>query len=112
MRHLRVIFIAWFITSLGAAAGWFLGGLADRKVAFFAATVVGTLSLLYAMSFLIDRHWFMEERRRGGTIGGLVGLCIAAPLVLMSTATPILGVTALVSVGIGVLVGAGGGALE
>lgn len=107
-----MILIAWFITSAGASAGWFLGGLFDRKVAFFAATVAGTLSLLYAMTFLIDRHWFMEERRRGGTIGGLVGLCIAAPLVLMSTATPLLGVAALFSVGIGVLVGAGGGALE
>jgi|CXWL01.1.fsa_nt_gi hypothetical protein len=112
MRYLRVILITWFITSAGAAAGWFFGGLADRKVAFLLATVVGTLSLLYAMSFLINRHWFMEERRRGGTIGGLVGLCIAAPLVLMSTASPLLGVTALFSVGLGVLVGAGGGALE
>lgn len=112
MRYLRVILIAWLMTATGAAAGWFLGGLTGRSGAFFTATVFGTLSLLYAMSFLVERHWFREDRRRGGTIGGLVGLAIAAPLVLMTTATPLLSVAALLAVGVCVLIGAWGGALE
>jgi hypothetical protein len=112
MRHLRVILIAWFITTVGAAAGWFLGGLVGRRAAFVAAIVAGTFALLYAVSFLIERRWFRAERQRGGTIGGLVGLCIAAPLVLMTTATPVLGIASLLMVGVCVLIGAGGGALE
>lgn len=112
MRHLRVILVAWFITTVGAATGWFLGGLLGRRAAFVTAIVAGTFALLYAVSFLIERHWFRAERQRGGTIGGLVGLCIAAPLVLMTTATPLLGVASLMMVGVCVLIGAGGGALE
>lgn len=112
MRHLRVILISWLFTTLGASAGWFLGGLAGRRAAFLAAIVAGTFALLYAVSFLIERQWFRAERQRGGTIGGLVGLCIAAPLVLMTTATPLLGLASLLMVGVCVLIGAGGGALE
>jgi len=112
MRHLRVILIVWLITAAGASLGWFLGGLVGRRAAFLAATVFGTFALLYAVSFLIDRAWFRAERQRGGTIGGLVGLCIAAPLVLMTTGTPMLGLASLLCVGVCVLIGAGGGALE
>lgn len=112
MRHLRVILVAWLLTAAGATSGWFLGGLAGRQAAFLLATISGTFSVLYAISFLIDRRWFREERRRGGTIGGLVGLAIAGPLVLMTTATPLLGIASLCMVGICVLIGAGGGALE
>lgn len=108
IRPLRVIVVTWLLAGLGAAIGGGLGELFGRKTTFLGAMVGATLAILYAVRLLVARHWFNAERRRGGTIGGLCGLALAAPLASMNLDAP--GIVLLVAAltGVGVVVGAGG----
>jgi hypothetical protein len=109
-NQLRVILVTWAFAGLGAGAGAGLGRLFGRQGIFLGAMVGATLAILYAMKLLVLAGWFDGERRRGGTIGSLCGLALAAPLASMNLDSPlVVGLVALLT-GIGVLVGAGWGA--
>lgn len=110
MRYLRVIVVTWALAGLGAGAGAGLGELFGKQGIFLGAMVGATLAILYAMKLLVSLHWFDPERRRGGTIGALCGLALAAPLVNMNLDSPPIAVLIAVLTGIGVLVGGGWGA--
>lgn len=112
MRHLRVLLTAWLFTTVGAALGAAAGSFFGRQGLFLGATVVGTLAVMVAMRFLIDRQWIDPERRRGGSIGGFVGLALGAPLALMNMDSPLIGVASLSLVGVCMLLGAGPNAVR
>jgi hypothetical protein len=112
MRHLRVALLAWLFTAAGATLGSFAGNLFGRQGLFLGATIFGTLAVLVAIQVLVARGWLDGERRRGGSIGGLVGLALGATLALMNIQSPPIALAALSLVGIGVLFGAGPNAVR
>lgn len=112
MRHLRVALLAWLFTAAGATLGSVAGNLLGRQGLFLGATILGTLAVLVAIQVLTDRGWLAAERRKGGSIGGLVGLALGAPLALMNLHSPLIAIAALSLVGIGVLFGAGPNAVR
>lgn len=112
MRHLRLVLLTSLVTAavagLAVAAALPFGG----RTRFVAGTVAGTLGVLLAIRAVIRLGWFDVERRRGGSIGGLVGLALASPLVAMTpTSIPMVAGAALL-VGLGVLAGSGPGAVR
>ncbi|MEO5800638.1 MAG: hypothetical protein ABIZ70_04170 [Gemmatimonadales bacterium] len=112
MRHLRVALVAWLFAAAGATIGAFIGNLFGRQGLFLAATICGTLAILFAINLLVERGWLDGERRKGGAIGGFVGLALGAPLALMNMDSPLIGIAALGLVGICVLLGAGPNAVR
>lgn len=107
MRQLRVIVVTWALAGLGAGVGAGLGKLFGRQGVFLGAMVGATLAILYSMKLLVSLKWFDADRRRGGTIGGLCGLALAAPLASMNLDQPLIAVLCASLTGIGVLAGAG-----
>jgi hypothetical protein len=109
MRQLRVILVTWALAGLGAGLGIGLGKWFGRQGVFLGAMVGATLAILYAMKLLVSIHWFDGDRRRGGTIGALCGLAIAAPLASIFLNLNLMIVAVLVAsiTGVGVLAGAG-----
>jgi hypothetical protein len=114
MRQLRVILVTWALAGLGASLGTLLGELFGGPGAFLGAMVGATLAILFAMKLLVLAHWFNGDRRRGGTIGALCGLALAAPLarIFLNLDLPVVAVLVASLTGIGVLSGAGWGAAE
>lgn len=112
MRQLRVILVTSALAGLGAGLGTLLGELFGGQGAFLGAMVGATLAILFAMKLLVSARWFDGDRRRGGTIGALCGLALAAPLARMNLDSP--AVVALVAsfIGLSVLLGAGWGAAK
>jgi hypothetical protein len=51
--------------------------------------------------------WIDPERRRGGSIGGLCGFALAAPLAKMNLDQPLVALSVLAFVGVAVMIGAG-----
>lgn len=112
MRYLRLIVVTSILTGLGALAGVLLGQPLGRRTTMLAAMVGGTLALLAALRFVGRRGWFDATRLKGGSIGGLVGLALASPLAVMTGQNPAVLLAASTLVGVGVLVGAGPGAVR
>ncbi len=112
MRQLRVVFLTWALAGIGAGLGAGLGKVFGRQGVFLGAMVGATLAILYAMRLLISVKWFDGERRRGGTIGGLCGLAVAAPLasIFLNLELPLVAVLVALLTGVGVLAGSGWGA--
>ena len=107
MRTLRVVGFVWLLTDCGAALGWLLGAPFDRQFRFLSAIVVGTLAILLAIKMTVRMGWLNADRRRGGSIGGLCGFALAAPLAAMNMEQPLIALVILGFVGIAVLLGAG-----
>ena len=112
MRTLRVILFVWILTDCGTALGWLLGQPFGRQTFFLASVVLGTLSILLAIKLLVRFGWLNAERRRGGSIGGLCGFALAAPLAAMNLDQPLAALAVLGFVGIAVLIGAGPSAAQ
>ena len=110
MRLARIMLFISALTAGGAGLGALLGMPFGRRTSFFTATVVATLAVLEGLRLAIRLGWFDVERRRGGTIGGLVGMAVGAPLVAMGTGQPWLPLLGVLLVGVGVIAGAGPGA--
>ena len=107
MRTLRVVLAAWILTVCGAALGYLLGEPFSRQASFLWGVVLGTLAILLTIRLVVRARWFNAERRRGGSIGGLCGFAIAAPLASMNLDRPLVALSCLGLVGIGVILGAG-----
>ena len=112
MRHIRVVLLAWIVTGFGAVVGSVAGNAFGRRGLFIGAMVGGTLALLVAIKLLGSLQWLDPERRRGGSIGGLVGFALASPLAVMNLHTPVIPILVTSLVGLGVLLGAGRGAVR
>lgn len=112
MRILRVVVLAWLLTDLGAALGWALGRPFGRQEFFLGGIILGTLAILLAIRLLAGFGWLNPERRRGGSIGGLCGFALAASLAAMNLDTPLVPLTVMALVGIGVVLGAGPSAVQ
>lgn len=84
MRLLRLLLLTSLITAAVAGVGVVLALPFDGRAQFVAGTVAGTLGVLLAIRAVIHLGWFDVERRRGGSIGGMVGLALATPLVAMT----------------------------
>lgn len=110
MRQLRLILVTSLVTALSAGLGILAGSLEGSRGRFVLGTVFGTLGVLLAVRAVIRLGWFDVERRRGGSIGGMVGLALASPLVAMTPTDPFILGGAILLLGIGVLAGAGPGA--
>jgi hypothetical protein len=107
MRILRVVLAAWILTDCGTALGYLLGKPFSRQASFLWAVVLGTLAILLTIRLVVHGHWFNAERRRGGSIGGLCGFAIAAPLASMNLDQPLVALACFSLVGIGMILGAG-----
>ncbi len=107
IRVLRVVLVISLVALLGAALGALIGVPFGQRTSFFAATVVATLAVLESLRLVIRFGWFDPERRRGGAIGGLVGLAVGAPFVVMGFGQPWLSIAGVLVVGLGAVVGAG-----
>lgn len=112
MRHVRLVVLTWIITAAGALAGSLLGNVLGRKGFFVGAMVGGTLALLGAIQLAFALQWLDADRQRGGAIGGLVGFGFASTLAVMHLDTPIIPVLVASLVGVGVILGAGPGAVR
>jgi hypothetical protein len=112
MRHLRVLLLAWLIAMAGSLGGWLIGIPVSRQGSFLGAVMLGTLAILLAIQILVRLGWLDPDRRRGGSIGALCGFALAAPLAFMLLGSPLLEAAAFFLVGIGVVAGAGPGALH
>jgi hypothetical protein len=110
MRQLRLILMTSLITALAAGLGVIVGSPGGSRGRFVIATVFGTLGVLVAVRVVVRLGWFDVERRRGGSIGGMVGLALATPLVSMQPESITTIAAAALLVGVGVLVAAGRGA--
>ncbi len=106
MPHLRVVLVAWGVTALGGIVGALLGSFWGTAGRFVGATMCATLAVLVTVRLLTSRGWFDPERRRGASIGGLVGLALAAPFAQMDLAMP-LPLLPLVLVGLVMILAAG-----
>jgi hypothetical protein len=102
---LRVVLVAWLLTACGSLVGWLLGHVIGRPE--ICGVVVGTLAILLALRVLAEAGWFNAERRRGGSIGGLCGFALAAPLATMNVDAPLVAFAVMLLVGVGVIAGAG-----
>jgi hypothetical protein len=111
MRTLRVVVLTWFLTDCGAALGWALGKPFGRQQLFLGGIVLGTLAILLAIKLLVRFEWLNPERRRGGSIGGLCAFALAAPFT-MNMDTPLVPLLLMLFVGLGVIAGAGPGAVQ
>lgn len=107
MRTLRVITVTWILVDCGVALGWLLGQPFGRQTSFLLSIVLGTLAILFAIKWLVRSGWIDPERRRGGSIGGLCGFALAAPLAAMNLDQPVVALSVLAFVGIAVMIGAG-----
>jgi len=107
MKQLRVILVTWALAGLGASLGVGLGKWFGLQGVFLGAMVGATLAILYAMKLMVSVRWFDADRRRGGAIGGLCGLALAAPLASMNLDSPATVVLVASITGVGVLAGAG-----
>ncbi|HEY4319726.1 MAG TPA: hypothetical protein VGM77_01005 [Gemmatimonadales bacterium] len=107
MRILRVFLVAWLLTYCGAVVGSLIGRPFGQQDVFLGAVVLGTLTILLAIKLLGRFGWFNVERRRGGSIGGLCGFALAAPLAAMNLDSPLIPLLAMALVGLGVVAGAG-----
>ncbi len=112
MRHVRLLVLTWIITATGAFVGSVLGNAFGRKGLFVGAMVGGTLALLAAIQLVSALRWLDADRQRGGAIGGLVGFGFASTLAVMYLQTPVIAVLVASLVGIGVILGAGPGAVR
>ena len=114
MRILRVIIITWLLTGCGVALGWIVTQTFGRQTSFLVSVVLGTLAILLAIKRLARRGWLNPDRRRGGSIGGLCGFAIAAPLAKMAMYNdqPLVALLCIGLVGVGVVAGAGSGATQ
>lgn len=110
IRLLRVILALSLVTVVGAGLGGLVGVPFGRRTVFFGATVGGTLAVLQGLGLVTRRGWFDADRRRGGAIGGLVGLALGAPLVVMGLEQPWLVAVGVLLVGTCAVLGAGPGA--
>jgi hypothetical protein len=110
MRQIRLLLLVSGITTLGVVIGWLGGAPFGRSGPFIAATIAGTLAVLIAIRTATSIGWLDRERRKGGSIGGLVGLALASPLASMPMQRPEIMLASAILVGIGVLIGAGRGA--
>lgn len=88
MSFLRVIILAWLVTAVSGGVGAVFGGIWGTKGRFVGATVLATLGVLLTVRILTRLGWFDPERRRGASIGGLVGLALAAPFAQMHLPMP------------------------
>lgn len=84
MRLLRLLLLTSLITAAVGGAGVALALPFGGRAQFVAGTVAGTLGVLLAIRAVIQLGWFDVERRRGGSIGGMVGLALGVPLVAMT----------------------------
>lgn len=107
LRTLRVVGFTWLLVDVGAALGWLLGQPFDRQARFLSAIVVGTLAIMLALKLMVGFGWLNPDRRRGGSIGGLCGFAISAPLAAMNLDRPLVALGLMGFTGIAVLLGAG-----
>jgi hypothetical protein len=110
MRLLRLLLLTSLITAAVAGVGVALALPFGGRAQFIAGTVAGTLGVLLAIRAVIHLGWFDVERRRGGSIGGMVGLALASPLVAMTPTSAVAIAGASLLVGVCVLFGSGPGA--
>ena len=107
MRLLRLLLLTSLITAAVAGLGVLLALPFGGRIQFIAGTVAGTLGVLLAIRGVIRLGWFDVERRRGGSIGGMVGLALAAPLVAMTPTNLLVIAAASLLVGACVIAGSG-----
>ncbi len=112
MRLLRLLLLTSLIAAAVAGVGVLLALPFGGRVQFIAGTVAGTLGVLLAIRAVIHLGWFDVERRRGGSIGGMVGLGLAAPLVAMTPTNLMVILGASLLIGACVIFGSGPGAAK
>lgn len=107
MRALPVFIVSWALGGFGAVVGSVLGNAAGRAGLFGGAIAGGMLGVWIAVMVATKLRWLPLEDRRGGTLGGIVGFAIAAPIAVMNLHTPVTPVLVCGLAGVGVLLGAG-----
>jgi hypothetical protein len=112
MRTLRVVVLTWLLTDCGAVVGWALGKPFGRQQLFLGGIALGTLAILLAIKLLVRFEWLNPDRRRGGSIGGLCGFALAAPIANANMDTPLVPLLVMLLVGLGVIAGAGPSAVR
>ncbi|MGH7584156.1 MAG: hypothetical protein ACREL5_13110 [Gemmatimonadales bacterium] len=112
MRILRTVVLAWLFVDAGAALGWALGRPFGRRALFLGGIALGTLAILAAIRVLATLGWLNSDRRRGGSIGALCAFALAAPLAAMNLDSPLIPLSVMLLVGLGVVAGAGPSAVQ
>jgi hypothetical protein len=107
MRPLPVLLASWALTGLGAALGSVLGNAFGSRGTFLGQVAGGVIAIIGTVMLLVRVRWLPQGTPLAATLGGLVGLAVAAPLVFGHPNAPITLLFGCGLVGAGVLVGAG-----
>lgn len=112
MRLIRFLMLASLLPAAAALLGAAIGAPFGRQVMYLVAIVVGTFAVLGTVELLVRVGWLAGDRRRGATIGGLVGLGLGAPLAAMALDQPMMVAAGALLIGVGALTGIGRGAVR
>ena len=107
MKPLPVLLLVWALAGLGAVVGSILGH-ALGSTGLYVGAMVGGASNVSLATFLATRlGWLPRAVLGAATAGGVLGLCIGAPIAVSHLHTPITPVVVTSLAGVGVLLGAG-----
>lgn len=107
MKPLPVLLLVWALGGLGAVAGSILGNALGTTGLYVGAMVGGVCGVSLATFLATRLGWLPRAALGAATVGGILGLCIAAPIAASNLHTPITPVAVTSLAGVGVLMGAG-----
>jgi hypothetical protein len=107
LKPLPVLLLVWALGGLGAVAGSILGNALGSTGLYVGAMVGGACSVSLATFLATKLAWLPPAVLGAATVGGILGLCIAAPIAVSNLHTPITPVAITSLAGVGALLGAG-----
>ena len=84
-----------------------LGHLLPRPGLFVGAFLGGIAGVYVSVVFASWRGWLATSEKSGALLGGVLGLCVAATITVVTIHTPVGPVLSGAFIGAGVLLGAG-----
>jgi hypothetical protein len=107
MKPLPVLLLVWLLSGLGAIGGSMLGNGLGRGGLYAGAMVGGAGFVILAVLLAAALDWLPRPARSTAIVGGVIGLCVAAPIAVANLHTPITPVAVTSLAGVGALIGAG-----
>ena len=107
MKPLPVLLLVWALAGLGAVAGSILGNALGPTGLYVGAMLGGACGVSLATFLATKFAWLPRAALGPATAGGILGLCIAAPIAVSQLHTPITPVAITSLAGAGTLLGAG-----
>ena len=107
MKPLPVLLLVWLLSGLGAVAGSILGNALGPSGLYAGALIGGAGFVILAIFLAAALGWLPRPARGAAVVGGVIGLCVAAPIAVANLHTAITPVAVTSLAGVGALIGAG-----